>query len=129
MKIFNVIFWICLLIGFICSAISFFFTDQCLNLFYHNTLGSAYLKSLAWPFAFYALQPVLSSMLHAFGQSKKAMIDTLSGSVIRLLIITFLTPVLNEAALPLALTASMLITTFMHAVRVSFYLWKEPSSA
>ncbi|WP_443985199.1 oligosaccharide flippase family protein [Dielma fastidiosa] len=129
MKIFNVIFWICLLIGFSCSAISFFFTDQCLNLFYHNTLGSVYLKSLAWPFAFYALQPVLSSMLHAFGQSKKAMIDTLSGSVIRLLIITFLTPVLNEAALPLALTASMLITTFMHAVRVSFYLWKEPSSA
>ncbi len=129
MKIFQLIFWLCLLIGVLCSGFSFFFTDECLTLFYHNTHGSVYLKALAWPFAFYALQPVFSSMLHAFNLSKQAMTDTLVGSMVRLGIITFATPILYEAALPLALTASMLITTFMHAFRVCTILWRSPSSA
>lgn len=128
-KIFQVIFTTCLLIGLISSSIAFFFTNECLNLFYHNTSGAAYLKALAWPFAFYALQPVLSSMLHALNQSKKALLDTTLGSISRLLIVTFLTPVLNETALPVALMVSMLITTSLHAFNVSVALWRLNRSA
>lgn len=126
-KIFLVIFSVCLMIGCSTSLIVYFFTEECLMLFYHSLSGLDFLKRLALPFALYSLQPVLSSMLHALNKSKLALMDTMLGSVLRLLMITFLTPILNEQALILALTSSMLLTTLLHGWHVAYAMLKRAS--
>lgn len=126
-KIFFVMFTVCLAIGGFTSFIVYFFTEECLMLFYHSLSGMEFLKMLALPFALYSLQPVLSSMLHALNKSKLALMDTLLGSVLRLLIITFLTPVLNEQALVIALISSMLLTTLLHGWHVGYAMLKRAS--
>ena len=63
-------------------------------------------------------------MLHALSYSRNTMIDTLSGSLIRLLCVAFFTKTLGIETLPLALTAGMIITTLMHAVNVALALRK-----
>ena len=108
----------CFLVGLGCSVICYLFPEQLLYLFYHNTHGAMLLKQLAIPFALYSLQPPLSSMLHALSLSKQTVADTLSGSLVRILCVLFLTRTCMEASLPIALTAGMLITTTMHAVRL-----------
>ena len=124
-KIFYVMLSVCFFIGLATSLIVFFFTDECLMLFYHNTHGSKFLKSLALPFTLYSLQPVLSSMLHAIDKSKLAMMDTLLGCILRLFIITFLTPIYKEQALLIALTSSMLLTTLLHGFHVVYAMFKR----
>lgn len=117
-RLFSMIIGYCFLVGLGCSVICYLFPEQLLYLFYHNTHGALLLKQLAIPFALYSLQPPLSSMLHALSLSKQTVADTLSGSLVRILCVLFLTRTCMEASLPIALTAGMLITTTMHAVRL-----------
>lgn len=117
-RLFSMIIGCCFLVGLGCSVICYLFPEQLLYLFYHNTHGALLLKQLAIPFALYSLQPPLSSMLHALSLSKQTVADTLSGSLVRILCVLFLTRTCMEASLPIALTAGMLITTTMHAVRL-----------
>lgn len=119
-KLFNIIIGCCLLVGIGCSIVCYFFNEELLMLFYHNTRGALLLKQLAWPFALYSLQPPLSSMLHALSLSKRTVTDTLIGSLTRILCVFFLTPYLLADTLPIALTLGMLITTIMHAFRLLF---------
>lgn len=119
-KLFNIIIGCCFLVGVGCSIVCYFFNEELLMLFYHNTRGALLLKQLAWPFALYSLQPPLSSMLHALSLSKRTVTDTLLGSLTRILCVFFLTPILFANALPVALTAGMLITTILHAIRLMF---------
>lgn len=118
-KLFNIIIGCCFLVGVGCSILCYFFSEELLMLFYHNTRGALLLKQLAWPFALYALQPPLSSMLHALSLSKKSMWDTFSGSLIRIICVAILTPMIFQNALSIALTAGMLVTTLMHAFRLA----------
>lgn len=107
----------CLLLGTGYSLICFFYHEQLFQLFYHRSNGSYQLQMLAIPFIFYSLQAPLSALLHACSLSVQAFCDTLSGSLFRLSCILFLTPVLKDNALLLALGGGMLITTFLHAIR------------
>ena len=102
-----------------------FLAEPICQLLYHQTAMTAMLKSLALPFILYAIQPCLTSVLHAFGCSKEAMMDTLAGSVIRLGCMTFLTVPLRTAAVPLALVAGMLTTTLLHLGRVLHRLFQH----
>lgn len=124
-KLFGVIIGTCFLIGCTCSLICFEFSEELMMLFYHNTLGADLLKTLAWPFAFYALQPPLSSMLHALSHSKATVVDTLSGSITRLLCVACLTPLVQETSLALGLTLGMMITTILHAINVTRAMHKH----
>lgn len=124
-KLFTVIIGTCFLIGCTCSFICFQFNEQLMMLFYHNTLGADLLKTLAWPFAFYALQPPLSSMLHALSHSRETVIDTFSGSLTRLLCVACLTPIVHEYSLALGLTLGMMITTILHAINVTRAMHKH----
>lgn len=117
-KLFMVIISTCFVIGLTCSFLCFMFSEQLLQLFYHSTTGADLLHLLAWPFAFYALQPPLSSMLHALSHSKKTVMDTFSGSLVRLGCVFFLTPFVQEHALALGLTMGMMVTTIFHAYNV-----------
>ena len=123
-KLFSLIILTCIGIGLVCSFCCFRFSKELLQLFYHSDRGADLLRILAWPFALYALQPPLASMLHALSYSRNTMIDTLSGSLIRLLCVAFFTKSLGIETLPLALTAGMIITTLMHAVNVALALRK-----
>ncbi|WP_294561273.1 oligosaccharide flippase family protein [uncultured Traorella sp.] len=123
-KIFYMMSLICLLISLTCALTTYFFPSEILQLFYKTKEGSAFLKNSSLPFIFYSLQPVLSSILHALDQSKKALIDTLLGCLLRLAILALLTPLLQENTLILAIVASMLTTTFLHALRVCWSLKK-----
>ncbi len=123
-KLFSLIILTCFGIGLVCSFCCFRFSEELLQLFYHSDRGADLLRILAWPFALYALQPPLASMLHALSYSRNTMIDTLSGSLIRLLCVAFFTKTLGIETLPLALTAGMIITTLMHAVNVALALRK-----
>lgn len=124
-KLFNVIIGCCFLIGIGCSFVCYFYNEEILLLFYHNTRGATILKQLAWPFAFYALQAPLSSMLHALSLSKKTVIDTFLGSFTRILCVFLLTPFLYERSLIIGIVSGMLITTLTHAIRLSIAFVKD----
>ena len=117
-KLFSTILVCCFLVGIACSIACYFFSEQLLYLFYHTSKGSHLLKQMAWPFALYALQPVLSSMLHALSLSKQTVWDTLLGSLTRILCVAFLSFTLKGSALTIGITAGMLVTTIMHAIRL-----------
>ena len=84
---------------------------------------------MALPFLFYSLQPPLSALLHACSLSAQAFCDTLIGSLFRLGCVCFLTPYLQVEALLIALSGGMLITTFLHALRLLRYDLHGRSSA
>lgn len=96
-----------------------------MQLFYHSERGSDLLRQLAWPFAFYALQPPLASMLHALSYSRNTVFDTFSGSLARLLCVGIFTSILGPHSLALGLTVGMMITTLMHALNVAIALRKS----
>lgn len=118
MHIFYLMSFICIFISTCCALITFIFPNQILHLFYQTTNGNNMLKMISIPFILYSLQPVFSSILHALNQSNQALIDTIIGCAIRLLLILFLTSQLNENALLLSITSSMLITTLLHGIRI-----------
>lgn len=119
-KLFSVIIGCCFLIGVMCSFICYQFADALMMLFYHTTTGADILRTLAWPFAFYAIQPPLASMLHALSHSRNTMVDTFCGSLVRILCVLLLTPIVHTHSLALGLTLGMMITTFMHACNLAF---------
>lgn len=124
-KLFFVIIGCCTLIGLGCAFVCFNYSEQLMMLFYHNTNGADLLKMLAWPFAFYALQPPLSSMLHALSYSRKTMMDTFLGSLSRILCVLFLTPIVHTNSLVIALMVGMMITTFLHAFNLAIAFQKS----
>lgn len=117
-RLFTVIITVCFLIGFLCSLICYRFSSFLMELFYHTQRSAPLLKTLAWPFAFYALQPPLASLLHALSRSRRTVVDTFLGSISRLLCVALLTPILHENSLAIGLTVGMMITTLLHAVNV-----------
>ena len=124
-KLCNVIIGCCLLIGLACSFVCYHYAETLMQLFYHTSNGASLLKTLAWPFAFYALQPPLASMLHALSRSHRTMVDTLSGSLVRLGCVAVLTPLWQGNALAIGLTLGMIITTLFHGLNVIFALQKN----
>ena len=107
-----------LVIGSGVGVICYFFPHQLLNLFYHQAIGAAELKKLSLPFILFATQPILSNALYALNKNKGSMVDTLIGSLLRLSIIYFLAEKLQKKTIYIAVTLSMLTTTFMHLFRV-----------
>lgn len=114
MKIFKTILCISFMISCFVSIVCFLFPDKLLYFIFKTNQGISLLRQCSLPFAFYALQPILSSILHALNQSRKAMFDTIIGCILRIVILC-LTPIFQEHTLMIALISSMLLTTFLHA--------------
>ena len=119
----------CLLSGILYALFCYCFSEPLFQLFYHTSQGADQLHVLALPFLFYSLQPPLSALLHACSLSAQAFCDTLIGSLFRLGCVCFLTPYLQVEALLIALSGGMLITTFLHALRLMRYDLHGRSSA
>lgn len=109
----------CFAIGILTSCGCYFFAEELLDLLYHNHSASALLKAMAFPFAFFALQPALGAILHALDLSHKAFLDTLYGNIARI-VLYFIAPVFfSQHILLISLISGMLITTFFHALRIA----------
>lgn len=119
----------CLLSGILYALFCYCFSEPLFQLFYHTSQGADQLHVLALPFLFYSLQPPLGALLHACSLSAQAFCDTLIGSLFRLGCVCFLTPYLQVEALLIALSGGMLITTFLHALRLLRYDLHGRSSA
>ena len=119
----------CLLSGILYALFCYCFSEPLFQLFYHTSQGADQLHVLALPFLFYSLQPPLSALLHACSLSAQAFCDTLIGSLFRLGCVCFLPPYLQVEALLIALSGGMLITTFLHALRLLRYDLHGRSSA
>ena len=119
----------CLLFGILYALFCYCFSEPLFQLFYHTSQGADQLHVLTLPFLFYSLQPPLSALLHACSLSAQAFCDTLIGSLFRLGCVCFLTPYLQVEALLIALSGGMLITTFLHALRLLRYDLHGRSSA
>ena len=119
----------CLLFGILYALFCYCFSKPLYQLFYHTSQGADQLHVLALPFLFYSLRPPLSALLHACSLSAQAFCDTLIGSLFRLGCVCFLTPYLQVEALLIALSGGMLITTFLHALRLLRYDLHGRSSA
>lgn len=119
----------CLLFGILYALFCYCFSEPLFQLFYHTSQGADQLHVLALPFLFYSLQPPLSALLHACSLSAQAFCDTLIGYLFRLGCVCFLTPYLQVKALLIALSGGMLITTFLHALRLLRYDLHGRSSA
>ena len=115
----------CLGIGCASGLTLFCFAEPICQLLYHQTQMVGLLRSLALPFILYSIQPCLSSVLHALGQSQKAMIDTTCGCLTRLACISFLTIPLGTQAVGIALVSGMLVTTVLHLGRVLRCLFQD----
>ena len=82
-----------LLVGIPFTIILLLFSDNLLQLFYHTTIGSNYLKILAPFFILYYLESPFSSCLQAMNKSKRIMIDNFYGALLKnisILILPFL---------------------------------------
>lgn len=82
-----------LLVGIPFTIILLLFSDNLLQVFYHTTIGSSYLKILAPFFILYYLESPFSSCLQAMNKSKKIMIDNFYGMFLKnisILVLPFL---------------------------------------
>lgn len=120
-KLLFTIVLICLFIGIVCGLGCYYYSDTLLRSLFHNSSGIEFTKLISFPFIIYSIQPVLSSILHAYDKSKSALFSTITGSVVRLLIVFSLTPFIKGYSLLLALILGMLTTTLIHLFNVIRY--------
>lgn len=106
--------FLCLIIGCSCSLIYYFFSTEVCHLLYHATKMASLLKLLSLPFSIYAMQPVLSCILHGASKSTRALFDTCAGCLLRLIsMILFVKHSFIHAA-AYSLIISSLVTTMLH---------------
>ena len=122
-KLCFVILCSCAMIGLASSAICYLAPEPLLQFLYQNQQGAQLLKAFALPFAFYSLQPALASLMHGLNLSKQSFYDTLYGCILRLGIYG-LASFFHCHILVIALVSSMLLTTFLHALRIAWHLRK-----
>ena len=103
-----------LAVGFSVGIVLFIFPNEIAMLLYKKDSFAPMLKLTALPFILYATQPILGSILYAANKHKNALFDTVCGCILRLLIIFFLSPIVGDLAIVLALVISMLTTTLLH---------------
>ena len=78
---------ISLLIGIPCTFIFMFFPQHLLKILYHTNKGIIYIKMIAPVFILFYIQGPLTTAMQAMNQAKRAMIGTLYGSLIRIILL------------------------------------------
>ena len=79
--------FISLLIGIPCTFIFMFFPQYLLNFIYHTNKGIIYIKMIAPVFILFYVQGPLTTAMQAMNQAKRAMMGTLYGSLIRIILL------------------------------------------
>jgi len=81
---------ICIIFGLFFSTVFYFYGEVLLKIIYNTTAGSSYLKILAPFFVLFYLEGPLISTLQAVGLAHKSMQVTLSGVLIKLVVLSIL---------------------------------------
>lgn len=119
---------LCVSIASIVALTIYMIPQELCQLLYHKTLSDTSLTAVRWivfPFAFGSLQSILSVCLTAMDQTHLSFIDSLIGSILRLLCLIFLIPIFHEYSLFISLLCGYLTTTFLHALRLHYTFLKS----
>ena len=112
-----------LLIGLPVTLILILFPNIPLKAIYHTSLGVNYLRVLAPIFILHYVQSPLTTTLHAMNKSKKAMLGTLGGAIIRtglLFVCSFFK--IGLWSLVIAIGSNIIFVTLHHLYYVKKYL-------
>ena len=112
-----------LLIGIPVTIFFIFLPEIPLQLIYHTTEGTNYIRFLAPVCLFQYIQSPLSSSLDAMGKSKDGMIATLLGQIIRLTFLVLLSLLkIGLWGLIIAISLNVLVVTFYSIKKVRYHL-------
>ena len=112
-----------LLIGIPVTIFFIFLPEIPLQLIYHTTEGTNYIRFLAPICLFQYIQSPLSSSLDAMGKSKDGMIATLLGQIIRLTFLVLLSLLkIGLWGLIIAISLNVLVVTFYSIKKVRYHL-------
>lgn len=125
LKLTNLALMIAFITNFIYCLFLFFYPNELMYFFFHQTIGSNYLKAIALPFSLFALQAPLTSCMYALDKTKEAFYQSLLGSLLRLILIFIFAQRLKFNGYILSLFISMFFTTFTHFVSVYSTLYSS----
>lgn len=112
-----------LLIGIPITIFFIFLPEIPLQLIYHTTEGTNYIRFLAPVCLFQYIQSPLSSSLDAMGKSKDGMTATLLGQIIRLTFLVLLSLLkIGLWGLIIAISLNVLVVTFYSIKKVRYHL-------
>ena len=112
-----------LLIGIPVTIFFIFLPEIPLQLIYHTTEGTNYIRFLAPICLFQYIQSPLSSSLDAMGKSKDGMIATLLGQIVRLTFLVLLSLLkIGLWGLIIAISLNVLVVTFYSIKKVRYHL-------
>lgn len=112
-----------LLIGIPVTIFFIFLPEIPLQLIYHTTEGTNYIRFLAPVCLFQYIQSPLSSSLDAMGKSKDGMTATLLGQIVRLTFLVLLSLLkIGLWGLIIAISLNVLVVTFYSIKKVRYHL-------
>ncbi|MGL4820695.1 MAG: stage V sporulation protein B [Bacilli bacterium] len=105
-------------------VVLYVFSDPLMQLMYHSTEASHFVRLMAPFFLFFYFQGPLQSVLQALDFARAAMMNSLVGSVVKVIFIAILTLVfpLGMEGVAMAIVASMLAVTLLHYTTVRTFV-------
>ena len=110
----------CMITGGLAVIVLYIFTEPLMNLMYGTTKGSEFIKLVGPLFIFHYYQGPLQAMLQALDLARAAMINSLIGSVFKILVIfAFATqPKFGIQGAALGIACGTVLTTLLHYATV-----------
>lgn len=121
-------FALCMLLGFICAFIFYFFGDFMGEFLFHNQVAGIYIKTLGWLCPFLFLGITMNSILNGLGNTKDTFIISVSGASLRLLFVLFAIPQYGFRAYLLGVLTSQIASSFLAYLRLVQITKKESVS-
>ncbi len=100
-----------LIIGIISTGVFIYFGKELGNSVFHNALSGEYLMILAWLCPFFYLTTTLSSIINGLGKAHITFINSIIGSLCKILLLIFLIPARGINGYLIALLIGQLIIT------------------
>ena len=115
----------CLTLGFIFSIVLFFGSSLIMNIIYGTTIGSQYIKILAFPFLIYYVEAPIITAMHAIGKTKSALRSTIISSIFRILVLVIFVKRLNIYAVALSTILSAGLDILLNLIDVTTFLKRQ----
>lgn len=115
----------CLTLGFIFSIVLFFGSSLIMNILYGTTIGSQYIKILAFPFLIYYVEAPIITAMHAIGKTKSALRSTIISSIFRILVLVVFVKKLNIYAVALSTILSAGLDILLNLIDVTTFLKRQ----
>ena len=125
----NLGFFLCMLLGFLCSFF-FYFTGPFMGeRIYHNEVAGIYIRTLSWLCPFLFLGTTMNSILNGLGKTKDTFCLSITGALIRLGFVQFGIHRFGFRAFLLGILISQILVSllaFLHLTRIYTSPQKRP---